>query len=247
MEYVEGGELFKAIVKRGPFSEKDAAKIAQQVLIGMKVLHENNVVHRDLKPENLLFKPINNDGKAYDENSQEIYEGDFIIKIADFGLSGIIEKNKKMEKYFGTLGYAAPEVLKNVPYDKTADIWSLGCIFYCLLSGKSPFPESFDDSEEYRYGILEFPSPEWDGISDDAKEFIKYFLNPNPNMRTSLDEALEDPWIVEMAPHMEISDLREHLKTFNLKRKLRRVMERTKNAKRLQKLMLIEEQPKTQQ
>ena len=233
MEYVDGGDLFRALLKRGRFTERDCAKVIQQVLLGLKILHENHVIHRDLKPENLLMKKIND---SDDDNIDN-----YVVKIADFGLSDIIARNQKMEKYCGTEGYAAPEIIKNVPYNESADIWSLGCITYCLLSGRVPFPVAYEENEEYKYGELDFPSPEWDGISEDAKEFIRYFLNPNPNLRMSINEALNDIWIRDLAPLAEVEnfDIQEHLKQYHVRRKMKRVLEKEKIAKRLSKLLLL--------
>lgn len=95
-EYLEGGELFDAIVKNKAFSENIAAKIMKQVLLAINYCHSKNIVHRDLKPENLLL-----------ENAEN-----FNIKLIDFGLSRIIQKDKKLYQKLGTPYYIAPEVLK---------------------------------------------------------------------------------------------------------------------------------------
>lgn len=218
MEYVNGGELFDAIVERGSYSEKDAADITQQVLLALKVLHENHIIHRDLKPENLLIQNTD-DGKT-------------LCKIADFGLSDIFT-NEQMQTYCGTVGYACPEIMKNVPYDKSADIWSLGVIVYILLCGCQPFDG--DDQVELTQNILtanfEFFSPEWDDISGAAKNFISRMLQVDQAKRISVDEALKHPWISGNAPSANLDVSKTHLRKFVVDQKAKRVISllRSKN------------------
>ena len=227
MEYVNGGELFDAIVNDGPYSEHDAAALVQQILIGLKVLHDNNIVHRDLKPENLILQK-NDDGTT-------------TCKISDFGLAGIFTL-ERMRRYCGTEGYAAPEIMRNVPYDESVDVWSLGVIVYVLLCAFRPF-ESEDPVELYQLvtnGELEFPSPEWDDVSLLARDFIDKMLQRTPEKRIKIDEALEHPWIQGNAPKVKLGDLHQHLKKFNVKRKLKRVTEVAKAAERLKRIAALE-------
>ena len=218
IEYINGGELFDAIVKRGSYSEKEAADLIQQVLLGLKILHTNNVTHRDLKPENLLL--------------MENPDGTTTVKISDFGLAGLFEKNAQMNTYCGTEGYAAPEIMQNIPYDQTVDIWSLGVIIYIILSGFRPF-EADDRYELYQQVIkadYEFFSPEWDTISNEAKDLIFRMLKVNPKERISIDEALNHPWIKGNAPSVKLGDLHSHMRKYNLKHKLKRTLNAAKAA-----------------
>lgn len=228
IEYVNGGELFDAIVNNGAYSEFDAAKMVQQILIGLKVLHDNNVIHRDLKPENLLI-------------SVDDATGETTVKISDFGLAGIFS-DEKISQYCGTEGYAAPEIMNNVPYDSSVDIWSLGVIVYILLCGFRPF-ESDDRYELYQQvtsGKVEFPSPEWDDISKEAIDFVSSMLKIDPAQRITIENALNHPWIAGHAPKVQLGDLRNHLKKFNLNRKLKRVANATKAAIMFKKLSLLD-------
>lgn len=212
MEYVNGGELFDAIVNAGSFSESDAANMIQQVLVGLKLLHDNGVVHRDLKPENLLLS-VDDKGKT-------------TVKIADFGLSGLIDNTEDMKKFCGTEGYAAPEIVKNIDYDSSVDMWSLGVIVYILLSGFKPF-DSDSPYELYQMVITadyEFFSPEFDEISDEAKDFISKLLQPDPKNRMTANDALKHPWIIGNAPQVKLDSLNTHLRAFNAKRKMRRAL-----------------------
>ena len=212
MEYVNGGELFDAIIQHGSFSENDAALLIQQVLIGIKVLHDHGVIHRDLKPENLLI--------SVDD------EGHQTVKIADFGLAGLIDSQADMKKFCGTEGYAAPEIMKNTPYDASVDMWSLGVIVFILLSGFKPF-DAESQSELYDLVVnadYEFFSPEFDDISDAAKDFISKLLKVEPSERMTVEQALQHPWLTGHAPAVKLDKLNTHLRKFNAKKKMRRAL-----------------------
>ena len=104
-----------------------------------------------------------------------------------------------MNTKVGTPYYVAPEVL-NREYTKSCDIWSIGVITYILLCGYPPFYGDTDNQifDSVRTGRFDFPSPDWDEISDSAKDFIKGMLERDPTKRGSAAELLEHPWILEM-------------------------------------------------
>lgn len=136
------------------------------------------------KPENFLFS-------SKEENAA--------IKIIDFGLSRHDDMQKGiMNTKVGTPYYVAPEVL-NREYTKSCDIWSIGVITYILLCGYPPFYGDTDNQifDSVRTARFDFPSPDWDGISDSAKDFICSLLRRDPSKRLSAAEALEHTWIKE--------------------------------------------------
>lgn len=198
LEYVSGGELFDAIINKGSYSESDAAKISKQILEAIQYVHEKGIAHRDLKPENLLLAgPV-------DESYPKDEEGDF-IKIADFGLSKDFGQ-ENLKTSCGTPDYVAPEVLQGEEYDMSVDIWSIGVIIYILLCGFPPFygntqKELFD---KILNASFNFPSPEWDGVSDSAKNFIKKLLVVDPEKRYTAEQALNDPWIQEYSDRKSV-------------------------------------------
>ncbi|KAF8076219.1 kinase-like domain-containing protein [Lyophyllum atratum] len=211
LELMEGGELFHQIVKLTYFSENLARHVILQVAHGIRYLHEERgVVHRDIKPENLLFEripiipsnppPIR---RPYDEEKED--EGEFTpgvggggigrVKIADFGLSKVVWNEETMTPC-GTVGYTAPEIVKDERYSKSVDMWAMGCVLYTLLCG---FPPFYDESinvltEKVARGYYTFLSPWWDDISHSAKDLITHLLCVDPAQRYTIDEFLAHPW-----------------------------------------------------
>ncbi|CUA69066.1 hypothetical protein RSOLAG22IIIB_03744 [Rhizoctonia solani] len=215
LELMGGGELFHQIVKLTYFSEPLARHVILQVAHGIRYLHEERgVVHRDIKPENLLFERIpiipskNPMARQYDEEKED--EGEFIpgvggggigrVKIADFGLSKIVWDEQTMTPC-GTVGYTAPEIVKDERYSKSVDMWALGCVLYTLLCG---FPPFYDESinvltEKVARGYYTFLSPWWDDISATSKDLISHLLCVDPAQRYTIDEFLAHPWCHETA------------------------------------------------
>ncbi|XP_045142255.1 calcium/calmodulin-dependent protein kinase type II subunit beta isoform X2 [Echinops telfairi] len=170
------------------------------------------VVHRDLKPENLLLASKCK-GAA--------------VKLADFGLA--IEVQGDQQAWFGfagTPGYLSPEVLRKEAYGKPVDIWACGVILYILLVGYPPF---WDEDQHKLYqqikaGAYDFPSPEWDTVTPEAKNLINQMLTINPAKRITAHEALKHPWVCQrstVASMMHRQETVECLKKFNARRKLK--------------------------
>lgn len=191
------------------YSEADASHCIQQILESVNHCHTNGIVHRDLKPENLLLA-----SKAKGA----------AVKLADFGLAIEVQLDQLAWFGFaGTPGYLSPEVLKKEPYGKPVDIWACGVILYILLVGYPPFWDedqhrlylqiksgtydvSLGGSNKRRGGrsglIVQFvssppqyPSPEWDTVTPEAKNLINQMLTVNPSKRITASEALKHPWI----------------------------------------------------
>ncbi|XP_033936982.1 calcium/calmodulin-dependent protein kinase type II delta 2 chain isoform X5 [Gymnodraco acuticeps] len=211
-DLVTGGELFEDIVAREYYSEADASHCIQQILESVQHCHVNGIVHRDLKPENLLLASKLK-GAA--------------VKLADFGLA--IEVQGDQQAWFGfagTPGYLSPEVLRKDPYGKPVDMWACGVILYILLVGYPPF---WDEDQHRLYqqikaGAYDFPSPEWDTVTPDAKDLINKMLTINPSKRITAAEALKHPWICQrstVASMMHRQETVECLKKFNARRKLK--------------------------
>jgi serine/threonine-protein kinase RCK2 len=119
-----------------------------------------------------------------------------VIKIADFGLSKVIWDSQTMTPC-GTVGYTAPEIVKDERYSKSVDMWALGCVLYTLLCG---FPPFYDESiqvltEKVARGQYTFLSPWWDDISKSAQDLVSHLLTVDPDKRYSIGEFLNHPWI----------------------------------------------------
>ncbi|TNN13255.1 Calcium/calmodulin-dependent protein kinase type II delta chain isoform 1 [Schistosoma japonicum] len=211
-DLVTGGELFEDIVAREFYSEADASNCMQQIIESVNYCHQNNIVHRDLKPENLLLASKSK-GAA--------------VKLADFGLA--IEVQGDQPAWFGfagTPGYLSPEVLRKEPYGKAVDVWACGVILYILLVGYPPF---WDEDQNRLYsqiksGAYDYPSPEWDTVTPEAKNLINLMLTVSPARRITAAEALKHPWICQrerVASLVHRQETVECLKKFNARRKLK--------------------------
>ncbi|XP_005156420.1 calcium/calmodulin-dependent protein kinase (CaM kinase) II gamma 1 isoform X3 [Danio rerio] len=211
-DLVTGGELFEDIVAREYYSEADASHCISQILESVNHIHQHDIVHRDLKPENLLLASKMK-GAA--------------VKLADFGLA--IEVQGDQQAWFGfagTPGYLSPEVLRKDPYGKPVDIWACGVILYILLVGYPPF---WDEDQHKLYqqikaGAYDFPSPEWDTVTPEAKNLINQMLTINPAKRITAEQALKHPWVCQrstVASMMHRQETVECLRKFNARRKLK--------------------------
>ncbi|EGX95480.1 calcium/calmodulin-dependent protein kinase, putative [Cordyceps militaris CM01] len=192
LELAPGGELFHQIVRLTYFSEELSRHVIVKVAKALEYLHEEKgVVHRDIKPENILFNPIDfvtakvqKPKQPGDEEKAD--EGEFIvgvgaggigeIKIADFGLSKIVWDKQTMTPC-GTVGYTAPEIVKDERYSKSVDMWAL-----------------------VAKGQYTFLSPWWDDISKSAKDLISHLLTVDPEKRYTITEFLAHPWVRASGP-----------------------------------------------
>jgi calcium-dependent protein kinase len=149
-------------------------------------MHSKKIVHRDLKPENILF-----DNKKYSECE---------IKIIDFGLSKILDypdASSKKLSFVGTPLYVAPEVVRNVEYGTSVDMWSLGVIMFIMLSGRQPFRGEDMNSV---YGKIiksdyKFEEEDWSEVSPEAQDLIRLLLEKDAKKRIDAKSALKHVWI----------------------------------------------------
>uniref|UniRef100_A0AAQ4Q804 calcium/calmodulin-dependent protein kinase n=1 Tax=Gasterosteus aculeatus aculeatus TaxID=481459 RepID=A0AAQ4Q804_GASAC len=207
-DLVTGGELFEDIVAREYYSEADARYSMSSRVILCAARH----LSRARRPENLLLASKMK-GAA--------------VKLADFGLA--IEVQADQQAWFGfagTPGYLSPEVLRKDPYGKPVDIWACGVILYILLVGYPPF---WDEDQHKLYqqikaGAYDFPSPEWDTVTPEAKNLINQMLTINPAKRITADQAIKHPWVCQrstVASMMHRQETVECLRKFNARRKLK--------------------------
>lgn len=187
LDLAEGGELFDFMMYTGCFPESIARAYFQQLVAGMEHCHSNGVTHRDLKPENLLL------------------DASFTLKIADFGLSALLENEDGtptlLRTECGTRGYMAPEVLAGAPYrGAPADIWSAGVILFITLAGFPPFQIAqstdwwFQRIRNRQYGLF------WEAhlrsavFSEGAMALLNKIFVADPGSRATLEDIKADPW-----------------------------------------------------
>lgn len=189
LEPVLGGDLCDLITRLPePLPEQDVAALLIQLVAGVRACHRNGVAHRDLKPENLLLTTSG------------------VVKISDFGLSRLhtshfqANANEYAHTLTGTLAYVAPEVFEG-QYDAfRADIWSMGCIAYVLLTQNFPFGSASDPvALEARIRNREV-TPMPDHVSTEAKDLCLRLLSPRPEDRPSLDEIAQHTFFGKNLP-----------------------------------------------
>jgi len=220
MELCTGGELFDRIVEQAEhsaddmaFDEQHASTYMLQILGAMHYLHTNNIVHRDIKPENFLMQDKSKDAE---------------IKVIDFGLAKYNPDGMRMKTKAGTPYYVSPQVLDG-NYSEKCDVWSCGVICYVLLCGYPPFYG--DDDKQIlrmvRLGNYDYPSPDWDNTSAEAKDFIGKMLTRQEDKRPSAKEMLEHPWVKSEAKR-SVSKMQstfvDKLRRFQGEKKLKKVV-----------------------
>ena len=175
MEYCKCGELFDYIVEHQNLDEDEAAFFFYQLINGVEYIHSLGVAHRDLKPENLLLT----------ENK--------ILKIIDFGLSHEFNGEDFLKTKCGSPSYAAPEIIKGLPYDgfKT-DIWCCGIILYAMVCGYLPFEG--DNNKILFKNIVECNPEIPDFLSEATQDLISSILREEPNDRITIDEIKRHPF-----------------------------------------------------
>ena len=179
MELAENGDLLSLIKKHKAsgtyFSEDEIWRALGQITLGLKSLHEKNIIHRDLKGANIF---IDKQGT---------------MKLGDLNVSKV---NKKGMLYTqtGTPYYASPEVWQDKPYDSSSDMWSLGCVIYEMTNLIPPF--TANDMRGLYNKIMAGQYPEIHSrYSSDLSFAIKSLILVSPKWRYNCDKILELPQI----------------------------------------------------
>ena len=149
----------------------------RSLLTALAYLHSKRIVHRDLKPENLLLER----------------GGHWDVKIADFGLAAVLPTpDSKLDKQCGSPGYIAPEILRGLGYDCKADVFSLGSIFYKILTGANLIRGSCTEEKlaNNEACSIEFNEHQWKYKSAGARSLVKLLLEEDPAQRIKACDAL---------------------------------------------------------
>jgi len=216
LELVTGGELFDRISdEKFDLTETMATKYLRQILSGLDYMHNINVLHLDLKPENVLC--LSKD--RLDE-----------VKIIDFGFARKYDPNKPLRIMFGTPEFVAPEVVNYDALGKGTDVWSVGVMAYIMVSGLSPFMGENEQEtlSNVSMGEVDFDDEVFDEVSEDAKDFIEFLLQPKEKQRPSCKECLAHKWlqksVEEEKEQKKLSNARKNLRKFIARRRLQRSM-----------------------
>ncbi|XP_061486823.1 myosin light chain kinase 2, skeletal/cardiac muscle isoform X2 [Rhineura floridana] len=186
MEFIEGGELFERIIDEDyQLTEVDCMVFVRQICDGILFMHHMRVLHLDLKPENILC----------------VTATGHMVKIIDFGLARRYNPREKLKVNFGTPEFLSPEVVTYDQVSYSTDMWSMGVITYMLLSGLSPFLG--DNDTETLNNVLAanwyFDEEAFEGISDEAKDFVSNLIIKQKSGRMSAAQCLQHPWLNNLA------------------------------------------------
>ena len=179
LEYVDMGSIASMLKIYGPFPEEVVIRYTKQILLGLEYLHYHGLIHRDIKGANIL---VNNDG---------------LVKLSDFGSARKIQQSF-LNSFIGTTCWMAPEILLDKNYEWYADIWSLGCTVFEMLTGKPPFIgwSHYEISlKVINYSETEYKFPSH--ISLLAKDFILCCLKKIPYKRYNVKKLLSHPFILK--------------------------------------------------
>ena len=187
LEYVPGGSVAAMLIQYSRFPEVLVRKYVRQILAGLAYLHNKDIIHRDIKGANVL---VDNKGN---------------IKISDFGISRRVEASSLLEpgqtakaahrvSLQGSVFWMAPEVVKQRPYTKKADIWSLGCLVVEMFTGQHPFPDLDHIQAMFKIGDYKRPGRP-DGCSDAAAAFLDQTFEVNLEKRPSAEVLLESEFL----------------------------------------------------
>ena len=202
-----GGELYEHVVRRGRFTERDAAALTRTLMSGIHALHSREILHLDIKPENILFESTREDSP---------------IKLTDFGLSKFFadlnttetliptveELDRRLKdfcdngvlntmKLKGTVGYMSPELILTGHTSKCTDIFAAGVVIYILLCGHPPFHSKSNREvlEKTCRGTFKMEGSGWRDVSDEAKDLVRGMLQRDPRKRLTVAEVIAHAWL----------------------------------------------------
>ena len=176
--YMVQGDLYKILQDERTLPESQVQEIAKQLVRALYYLHSNRVIHRDMKPQNIL---IGAHGR---------------VKLCDFGFARVMSPTTVfLSSIKGTPLYMAPELVREQPYDLSADLWSLGVILYELFVGLPPFYS--DCLYAIANSIIEDTVTYPPHMSPELRSLLQGLLHKDPWQRLSWPDLLEHPFLRE--------------------------------------------------
>ncbi|XP_045917587.1 striated muscle preferentially expressed protein kinase-like [Micropterus dolomieu] len=172
-------ELLERMTKKTTVKEQEIRCSVQQVLEGLRYLHQKSIAHLDVKPENILMSSPGSDQ----------------IRICDFGNALKLETSEEYYCKYGTPEYVAPEIVNQTPISTATDIWPVGVITYLCLTGVSPFAGENDRATalNIRNYNVAFEESMFSDLCKEAKGFVIKLLVVD-RLRPSAIECLRHPW-----------------------------------------------------
>ena len=182
LEYASKGSLFRVVRRNKGLDEAVAWRYFTETCLGIKCLHDKEIVHGDLKPENVLIDKFDR------------------VKVSDFGWC--VQGTDVRKTLGGTLDYMAPEMILGEGCSYQVDLWALGVLLFELLHGYAPFRAGRES--EKRQQILANEIRFRAGMPTLAKDLILKLVKSNPRERLHLDKILAHPWIAKFAQKHDI-------------------------------------------
>lgn len=185
LEFLDGESMRSRMMRNGFFSSQEAVSLVSQICSALSYIHEKGIVHRDIQPSNIV---ILRDG---------------LIKVVDFNIAqvasdgpNVLGPSKEVEPVAGTVQYMSPEQIRGEIVDRRADIYSLGCVLYEMVTGRPPFVASNSYAVLYRQ-FNEKPSPPSmhnSSIPQQLENIILKAIEKKPELRYQSVEELTGVW-----------------------------------------------------
>jgi len=185
MERLAGGEVFDRVAQRKQLAPELVAVVTVQLLRAVAYLHSRRILHRDITLQNIMYE-------SQDGNN---------VKLIDLGHAVSLDDREALLNNCGTLGYIAPEILQEQPYDAVVDIWSVGICGFTMLTRKEPFSAATEATlhDKNKRGKVNY-GPTFKKLPMQAQSFVRKLLTVDPKQRPNACSALSQPWVAQMVP-----------------------------------------------
>lgn len=172
-EFCDGGSLEKRLKSNGRIPEKEAVFLLKELVLALQDLTKHDILHRDIKTDNILFK----DGQ---------------LKLGDFGLCKIGASNEETANLVGSPSFMAPESLESNIHNHKTEVYSIGVLFFEMLTGKYLFKENsvatlLVAKKDFKLAKKE---EELEGLEEQTKWLLERMLEPKPEKRITIIEIL---------------------------------------------------------